>query len=114
MTYNFYVMLVQTPALGAILVYNNGWNISLPSLNSLPWFIGGGFAYAAGLAFLPLALKTIDASIVGTIQYTGLIWGSFLGFLIFQEIPTQTTIIGATIIVISGMYLIYREQKTVK
>lgn len=110
MTYIFYVMLVQTPVLGGILIYNNG-QINLPNLSSLPWLTIGGFAYAFGLALLPTALKKIDASVVGMMQYTGLIWGSLLGYLIFKEIPTINTIIGAIIIVFAGIYMMRSESR---
>lgn len=112
MSYVFYVLLIQTPVLGGILFLSSDTNITLPEKTSLPWYLISGFAYTVGLALIPIALKLIDASIVGAAQYTGLIWGSLFGLLIFNEIPTITTLIGAVIIISSGLYLIYKEHKS--
>jgi len=110
MTYIFYTVLCQTPILGIILYYQTDGNITLPPLPNIPWFIVAGSAYAVGLALLPIALKKIDASLVGMIQYTGLLWGSLLGFLLFTEIPTYSTITGAIIIVFASLYMTYVEN----
>ena len=34
-----------------------------------------------------------------------------LGFLVFGDVPTEWTLLGAAIVVASGLYLIYRERK---
>ena len=39
-----------------------------------------------------------------------LLWVSILGFLIFGEVPDVWTVIGAAIIVASGLYTAHRER----
>jgi drug/metabolite transporter (DMT)-like permease len=38
-----------------------------------------------------------------------LIWGSILGFIIWDEIPTVPIIIGAAIVTLTGLYLLRHE-----
>ncbi len=48
-------------------------------------------------------------SVVGPIEYTGLIWATLMGYLIWDHIPDVVTILGALIIAASGLYIIQRE-----
>lgn len=57
------------------------------------------------------ALKTSDAATVAPLQYTLLIWAVVFGFLLFDEVPRLTMVIGATLIVGSGLFIFFREQQ---
>ena len=52
-----------------------------------------------------------EASIVSALDYSQIVFVTFLGFMFFGEIPDFWTYIGAGIIVISSLYILYREQK---
>ncbi|RVA92166.1 EamA/RhaT family transporter, partial [Mesorhizobium sp. M7A.F.Ca.CA.004.01.1.1] len=41
---------------------------------------------------------------------TALIWSILLGLFIFADIPDPPMIVGATIIIGSGLYALYRER----
>jgi S-adenosylmethionine uptake transporter len=45
------------------------------------------------------------------LEYTVLFWGTLFGFLLFSEVPDIWTIAGASIIVASGLFLVYRERR---
>lgn len=112
LSYAFYMMLFQSPILAAIVLYQGG--ALLPNLSDwvlMPWFIAGGIAYVAALSLLPQALQRIDASIVGAFIYIAFPWGIFYGYFIFDDIPDLWTLLGAVIIIASGLFLIYREHK---
>ncbi len=55
------------------------------------------------------ALRLGEASVVGNIQYMQLIYAAILGFFLFDEIPDKYTIVGATIIIGSSIYIFNRE-----
>jgi drug/metabolite transporter (DMT)-like permease len=105
-----YPMLIQTPVL-AILTYWQGSSI-LPPLEgvSLLWLLIGGGAFCMGLSLLPQAVKRIDASIFGALMYIVFIWGTIYGYFIFNNVPDLWTLLGAVIIIASGLFLIYREK----
>jgi len=55
------------------------------------------------------ALRLGEASVIGNIQYTQLIYAAILGYLIFDEVPDAHTLIGAAVIVASALYIVHRE-----
>ncbi|WP_224008145.1 DMT family transporter [Aureimonas sp. SA4125] len=57
------------------------------------------------------ALKLADAATVAPLQYTLLFWAILFGWLFFGEVPRTTTMIGAAIIVASGLYIVWRERQ---
>lgn len=52
------------------------------------------------------------APVLAPFMYTQIIWMTGLGFFVFGDVPGIFTLIGASIIVGSGLYILYRERKT--
>jgi len=69
--------------------------------------IGICAAFAQWMLITSLALG--EASMLAPFAYTGLISATLWGALFFDEYPDGYTIIGATLIVVSGVYVWYRE-----
>jgi drug/metabolite transporter (DMT)-like permease len=57
-----------------------------------------------------LAFRYADASVLAPFSYAQLVWVTILGFLIFGEIPDIWTVVGAAIIIASGLYIAHRER----
>ncbi len=68
--------------------------------------ISGGF----GHWLLIIAHRYAPASTLAPFGYTALISMVIIGYLIFGDIPTTWTIIGGSIVIFSGIYLLYRER----
>jgi drug/metabolite transporter (DMT)-like permease len=66
--------------------------------------------FVAGL-FLIAAYKFSEAAIVAPMQYSQIIWASIFGWFIFGETLDRYTVIGACIIISSGMYIVLRESR---
>ena len=64
-----------------------------------------------GMAFICMnaAYARAQAAIIVPFEYTGLLWATGAGYAIWNEIPTLSTWIGATLIVASGLFILYRE-----
>ena len=58
-----------------------------------------------------LAMRTGEISFVAPFRYTSLIFSSLLGFFFFAELPDAWTLVGAAIVIASGLYTFYREAK---
>ncbi|HEX3993193.1 MAG TPA: DMT family transporter, partial [Acetobacteraceae bacterium] len=43
-------------------------------------------------------------------EYTMLLWGGALGFVVFGEVPSGTTLGGAAIVALAGLYNLHRER----
>jgi drug/metabolite transporter (DMT)-like permease len=68
--------------------------------------VGGGF----GHLLLISAFARASASLLAPFTYTQLVWATVLGFLVFGDLPDQWTLLGAVIIVGSGLYVFARER----
>lgn len=58
------------------------------------------------------ALTLGEAGLLAPFVYVGLLFATFWGYVIFGDTPDMPTIIGALIIVGSGLYVWYREIQT--
>ena len=69
-----------------------------------------GVVATVAFACINRALKLAPASVVVPYQYTMIVWGIALGFLVFGDVPDAFTLTGAAIIVAAGLYILWREQ----
>lgn len=58
-----------------------------------------------------MAMRVGEVSFVSPFRYTGLLWALVLGFVVFGDWPTGLTLIGAAIVVASGLYSFFREMR---
>ena len=65
---------------------------------------------AVGHYFLIVAHRHTPASVVSPFMYTQLVWVTMLGYLVFGDLPNRWTLIGAAIVIASGLYLLHRER----
>ena len=66
---------------------------------------------ASGHFLLIKALQLAPASVLQPFSYTVLVWATLVGFLVFGNLPDLTTILGASIVVASGLYTLARERQ---
>ena len=52
-----------------------------------------------------------DASLVAPFEYSTMLWAVAIGWFWFGEWPTLAILIGATIVIVSGIYVILRERQ---
>jgi drug/metabolite transporter (DMT)-like permease len=69
-----------------------------------------GLLGAAGHFFMIKAFEKAPASLLAPFSYATLIWATILGFFLFGDLPDAWTILGAIIIISSGLYLVKRES----
>jgi len=72
---------------------------------------GLGFWGGLGHYLFILAHRYAPASIVAPFIYVQLLSMVGLGYLIFSDVPDLWSIVGASVVVASGIYLLYREAK---
>lgn len=70
---------------------------------------GGG-----GHWLLILAHRRAQAPVLAPFIYVGLLSNTLIGYLVFGDIPTWWTLAGGAIVILSGLYLIWRERQTGK
>jgi len=81
---------------------------------SSPWIwlllLSTGFWGGVGHYIFIVAHRYAPASTIAPFVYFGLMTHSIAGFLIFGDLPDRWTLVGATIVISSGLYLLHREQ----
>ena len=58
-----------------------------------------------------IAYKSGEASLVAPMLYSQIIWATLFGYFIFDELPDTQTAIGAGVIMLSGLYIVFRESR---
>ena len=56
------------------------------------------------------ATKRADTAVITPFEYTAFLWAIILAYVFLGEIPNKTIIFGGILIVMSGIYIIYREK----
>ena len=85
-----------------------GW--TMPTL--LDWVImcGLGLVWAGGMYFVARAYSLAQASVVAPFEYAPLLFNVMWGFVLWREVPTWMTWVGALLTLLSGIYIYYRER----
>jgi drug/metabolite transporter (DMT)-like permease len=101
----FYTALFMT--LGSLPVLPFYW--VTPGPLDLALFCSIGLIGGVSQYWTTQALYYAPAAAVSPFNYMALIWGSILGVIVWDEIPTVPIIIGATIVTVTGLYLLRHE-----
>lgn len=97
-------VLIMTPILPFV------WSTP-PDLLHWALMIGIGVTAAAGHWLLVLAHARAPAPVLSPFIYTQLLWMGILGYLVFGDVPDGWTLVGAAIVIASGLYLLWWERR---
>ncbi len=80
------------------------WGFEIALLTSM--------AVLAGIAEVMVirSLELAQTVVLAPVHYSLLIWGTFYGWMVFNQLPDLWTWIGALIIVATGIYTLHRER----
>lgn len=76
------------------------------------YLVTAAFLVSAAYLLSVLVMRQGEVSFVAPFRYTGLIWALVLGWIFFDHWPDTLTLIGAGVIVMSGLFTMWRETKT--
>lgn len=82
------------------------------TLHILAMFFVIGLLGVVAHFFIIRAAESTPASLLAPFNYTKLIWATILGYFVFNHIPGWNVVGGTAIIVGSGLYVLWREQRT--
>jgi drug/metabolite transporter (DMT)-like permease len=103
----FYTALIGALALTVIGPFY--WRA--PDAHGWALFVLVAVLGASGHYLLIKALQLAPASLLQPFAYTVLVWATLVGFTVFGNLPDLLTVLGATIIVASGLYTFARERR---
>ncbi len=97
------VLLLSTPLPFVWKAPEAGWELAL--------LVGMAVCAALGELLVIRALEIAQAIVLAPVHYSLIIWGTFYGWLVFDQLPDRWTWFGAAIIVATGLYILGREWK---
>ena len=71
-----------------------------------------GVLGALAIHLLTLAYRSAPASMIAPFEYTALLWGVGIDWLAWDTLPNARVYIGGGIVVLSGLYMIWRETRS--
>lgn len=114
--------LVETEQTATIVVYFSlictfcglltlpfGWTV--PDLHVSALLILAGILGGLGQLFLTESYRFADTSTIAPFEYTSMLFGLVIGYVAFSEVPTVTMLVGATIVIAAGLFIIFREHQ---
>ncbi len=100
-----YLLLTTTVVSGALTV--PVWTAPTASALGLMALVG---AIGAGAqVLLTQAFRRAPPAVVAPFEYTGMVWASLFGWMVFGDLPTAPVLLGAMVIIGSGLYILHRE-----
>lgn len=86
-----------------------GWR--MPSPMQLLLLIGCGFFGGMAQILVTLSLRYTDASLLAPFDYTTLVWSMVIGYLFLNSLPGSSTLMGASIVALAGIFAIWSDQR---
>ena len=86
-----------------------GWVRPTPS--QLLLLVGCGFFGGMAQILVTLSLRFTDASLLAPFDYTTLVWSMVIGYLFLNSLPGSSTLIGAGIVALAGIFTLWCDQR---
>ena len=83
----------------------------IPDTFNLILALSLGIMGSMGHYFMSQAARHADVAVTSPFEYSSFIFVGLMGYFFFYEIPSNSVIIGGILIIISGVYVAYRERK---
>jgi drug/metabolite transporter (DMT)-like permease len=117
--------LARTESDVSMLFYQNA-GMMLPGLIALPlvWqtptdvdllgIAAMAVTLAGGQILMIRAFRAAPVAVVAPFEYTELLWAALIGYIVWNEMPAPHVWTGAGIVVLSGLYMIWRETRAAR
>ncbi|AWB07465.1 EamA/RhaT family transporter (plasmid) [Azospirillum humicireducens] len=100
-----YLLLTTTVVSGVLTV--PVW--TAPTADALGLMALVGVLGAGAQVLLTQAFRRAPPAVVAPFEYTGMVWASLFGWVVFGDLPTAPVLLGAMVIIGSGLYILHRE-----
>lgn len=100
---------VSASILALVVSLPFGWVV--PSAGHAALLVAVGLLGGIGQIMMTTAYRYADAATIASFDYVSMIWGVAFGYLLFSEVPTPSVVLGGSIVVASGIFIIWRERQ---
>ena len=80
------------------------------TLGASIWFIANGLLNAGAHFLMIEALRLGDAALISPFRYTAILWATFTGFIVWHHLPDTMTMVGAAMLIFSGVIIARRDR----
>jgi len=94
-------------SIAGIITIPFGW--IMPSLEDFFLLSSVGMLGGAANLWLSQSYKLSEVSLVSPLKYLALIFGIFFGYIIWDEVPSLKTLLGALLVIVSSIIIFRRE-----
>lgn len=98
-----------TCTVAGLLTLPFGWAWLTPTQTTL--LVMSGLAGGVGQILMTESYRHADMSTIAPFEYTSMLLGIGVGFFVFGDLPTIHMLVGGLIVVGSGLFIIWREQR---
>src|SRR5690348_4138472 len=103
----FYFMTFTAVAGALTMIW---WHVALtPKMTT--WLVLSGLLGGIGQICMTFSYRYAEPSLLAPFDYVAMVWAMLFGFVFFSEIPERLVLIGAAIVVASGVYIAWRERQ---
>ncbi len=74
------------------------------------YILGAGGMVIIGYVCSIMVMRVGEVGFTTPFRYTGLVWALLLGWFVFGDWPAWQTLLGAAIVVATGLFTLYRER----
>jgi drug/metabolite transporter (DMT)-like permease len=107
-SYSLSVYVTSGPLLVSLTMLSRG-NWQSPDLNGWILFILAGACSVIAWIGIIGGYRRASPAMLAPFEYTALIGGAIAGYVIWNEVPDKWVVAGATVIIVSGLFVVYRE-----
>ena len=86
-----------------------GWVV--PTAREAVYLVTAGVLGGVGQILLTASYREADASLVAPFDYASMLFALAIGWFVFAEAPTATMLVGAAIVMLAGILIIWRERQ---
>jgi drug/metabolite transporter (DMT)-like permease len=103
----FYFM-TACAAMGAIVMI---WDYAPISWSAVFWLVMCGLVGGVGQLAMTYSYRYAEPSLLAPFDYAQMIWAMILGWFVFAEMPVAMVLLGAAVVIGSGLFIAWREHR---
>ena len=103
-----FYFFVTASCFSLITIY---WGWVIPDWSTFGLMVLAGVFGGLGQILMTKSYSVAEASLVAPFDYINVVWNVVIGIVIFGEYPSHAVVIGGGIVVLAGMFVVYRERQ---
>jgi len=105
------ILMVTTVAVTLVGAATAPFGWRMPTELEVGLLALAGLLLGAGQYLMIEAVRHAEIGLVAPFRYTSLIWAVIAGYVVFASVPDRWVMVGAAIVIASGIYILHREGR---